>query len=359
MSVFGQRGYNKGALVEVAEQAGHDPRRRAPPLRQQGGAARRDAAVPRRRGGRRRARPRADAKDPRSSGTCSTPSRRTPRRPGVVQTYTVLSAESVTEGHPAQSYFRDRFTGLRDKIAGVLAEVTGRDADESEVRDDASALIALMDGLQVQWLLDPDAVDMPRIVEKVMDELVDRLTTREPRAAVPAPAGLSRSVLASPRRPRRRRHRRLVLDRRRRHRRRRPRRTRRRRLVVVARRRSSRPRRRRPRRTRPRRTRRVIVVVSVLVELVDVDAVDVARVEDRRSVVVEVRGIQVVDVVEVVVSVRVARRRARARRARPARPGSRRGARPTAPSPGRAARRRPAAARPRARWARHPRGARG
>ena len=108
----------------------------------------------------------------------------------------MLSAESVTEGHPAQSYFRDRFAGLRDKIAGVLAEVTGRDADESEVRDDASALIALMDGLQVQWLLDPDAVDMPRIVEKVMDELVDRLTTRAPGAAVPASAGLNGSVLA-------------------------------------------------------------------------------------------------------------------------------------------------------------------
>ena len=60
MNVFGARGYNKGALVEVAEQAGHDPRRRAAPLRQQGRPARRDAEVPRRRRGRRRARPRPD-----------------------------------------------------------------------------------------------------------------------------------------------------------------------------------------------------------------------------------------------------------------------------------------------------------
>jgi hypothetical protein len=66
--------------------------------------------------------------------------------------------------------------------------VTGREADDPEVRDDASALIALMDGLQVQWLLDPDAVDMPRIVEKVMDELVDRLTTRTPAPPFPRPA---------------------------------------------------------------------------------------------------------------------------------------------------------------------------
>jgi hypothetical protein len=34
-----------------------------------------------------------------------------------------------------------------------------------------------MDGLQVQWLLDPDAVDMPGTVEIVMDEIVDRLAS--------------------------------------------------------------------------------------------------------------------------------------------------------------------------------------
>jgi hypothetical protein len=65
--------------------------------------------------------------------------------------------------------------------------VSGREADDIDVRDDASALIALMDGLQVQWL-DPDAVDMPRIVQKVMDELVDRLSTRTPAPSFPRPS---------------------------------------------------------------------------------------------------------------------------------------------------------------------------
>ena len=69
----------------------------------------------------------------------------------------------------------------------MLAEVSGRDADDPEVRDDASALIALMDGLQVQWLLDPDDVDMPRIIEKIMDQLVDRLATRSVAPPFPRP----------------------------------------------------------------------------------------------------------------------------------------------------------------------------
>jgi AcrR family transcriptional regulator len=184
MSVFGQRGYNKGALVEVAEQAGMT---HAGVLHHFGSKEALLVAMLQYRDGEEAAGVpgRAQTEGPAFLGHMLETVKENTRRPGVVQTYTVLSAESVTEGHPAQGYFRDRLSVLRDKIAGVLAEVTGREAAESEVRDDASALIALMDGLQVQWLLDPDAVDMPRIVEKVMDELVDRLTTRD--AAPPFP----------------------------------------------------------------------------------------------------------------------------------------------------------------------------
>jgi AcrR family transcriptional regulator len=187
MSVFGQRGYNKGALAEVAEQAGMT---HAGVLHHFGSKEALLVAMLKYRDGEEAAGVpgRAQTEGPAFLGHLLDTVKENTGRPGVVQTYTVLSAESVTEGHPAQSYFRDRLAGLRDKIASVLAEVTGREADESEVRDNASALIALMDGLQVQWLLDPDAVDMPRVVEKVMDELVDRLTTRHPAPPFPRPA---------------------------------------------------------------------------------------------------------------------------------------------------------------------------
>ena len=177
MTVFGQRGYNKGALAEVAEEAGMT---HAGVLHHFGSKQGLLVAMLRYRDGVEAAGVpgRAQAEGPAFLSHMLDTVTENTHRPGVVQTYTVLSAESVTAGHPAQEYFRERLTVLREKIAGVLAEVTGRDASEPEVRDDASAIIALMDGLQVQWLLDPDAVDMPRIVEKVMDELVDRLTTR-------------------------------------------------------------------------------------------------------------------------------------------------------------------------------------
>ena len=58
-----------------------------------------------------------------------------------------------------------------------MDQVSGGVADAGDVRDAANALIAVMDGLQVQWLLDPTAVDMPRTVTMVLDELIERLAS--------------------------------------------------------------------------------------------------------------------------------------------------------------------------------------
>lgn len=83
------------------------------------------------------------------------------RRPGIIQGYTVLSAESVTDGHPAQDYFRERFVGLRTMLIDALRLVCEGELPDQTLDAAASAIIATMDGLQVQWLLDTSAVDMP------------------------------------------------------------------------------------------------------------------------------------------------------------------------------------------------------
>jgi AcrR family transcriptional regulator len=85
--------------------------------------------------------------------------------PGLVQAYTVLMGESVGEGHPARDWFRDRYPRRRANIAAAIR--AGIDA--GEIRPDvdcdavAAAIIAMMDGLQVQWVLNPDQVDMARV----------------------------------------------------------------------------------------------------------------------------------------------------------------------------------------------------
>jgi AcrR family transcriptional regulator len=83
-------------------------------------------------------------------------------RPGIVQTFSALLGESVTEEHPARAYFTDRYARVRDSVAAVLrTEYGDRLPHGLTPEETAPLLVAVMDGLQYQWLLDPGAVDMP------------------------------------------------------------------------------------------------------------------------------------------------------------------------------------------------------
>jgi AcrR family transcriptional regulator len=85
-------------------------------------------------------------------------------RPGIVQGYTVLTGESVTENHPARGWVTHRFAVLRGEIADAVREVGGPGVSEDAARRAANAIIGVMDGLQVQWLLD-DTVDLAAATE--------------------------------------------------------------------------------------------------------------------------------------------------------------------------------------------------
>ncbi|MEU0406369.1 TetR/AcrR family transcriptional regulator [Streptomyces griseorubiginosus] len=83
-------------------------------------------------------------------------------RPGIIQTFSALLGESVTEGHPAREYFTDRYTRVRESMAVALrAEYGDRLPNGLTPERTAPLLVAVMDGLQYQWLLDPESVDMP------------------------------------------------------------------------------------------------------------------------------------------------------------------------------------------------------
>ncbi|MFD3503017.1 TetR/AcrR family transcriptional regulator [Streptomyces sp. NPDC058676] len=83
-------------------------------------------------------------------------------RPGIIQTFSALLGESVTEGHPARDYFTERYAQVRASMAAVLrAEYGDRLPNGLTPERTAPLLVAVMDGLQYQWLLDPESVDMP------------------------------------------------------------------------------------------------------------------------------------------------------------------------------------------------------
>ncbi|MFI8516844.1 TetR/AcrR family transcriptional regulator [Streptomyces sp. NPDC085481] len=83
-------------------------------------------------------------------------------RPGIVQTFSALLGESVTEGHPARAFFTERYLQVRENMADVLRAEFGDELPGGLTPERVAPLLtAVMDGLQFQWLLDPDAVDMP------------------------------------------------------------------------------------------------------------------------------------------------------------------------------------------------------
>lgn len=83
-------------------------------------------------------------------------------RPGIVQTFSALLGESVTEDHPARAFFTERYVQVRENMADVLRAEYGAELPGGLTPEQVAPLLtAVMDGLQFQWLLDPDAVDMP------------------------------------------------------------------------------------------------------------------------------------------------------------------------------------------------------
>ncbi|MFK3676957.1 TetR/AcrR family transcriptional regulator [Microbacterium sp. NPDC090218] len=84
------------------------------------------------------------------------------KRPGIVQAYTVLSAESVTDDHPARTFFEDRYLTLRREVTAAFHELCAQEGvrDPDSIADAAAAILAVMDGLQLQWLLHPEIIDL-------------------------------------------------------------------------------------------------------------------------------------------------------------------------------------------------------
>jgi len=161
MATFGAKGYYNGSLVEIAEKVGIT---HAGVLHHFGSKDQLLIEV-------LEYRDRADA-EPLKGHQAPTgldlfrhliaTARANTDRPGIVQTYTVLSAESVTDGHPGQAWFQARFQGLRGLLVESLKQVCGPQnlRSETEIELAAGAIVAVMDGLQIQWLLDPEAVDL-------------------------------------------------------------------------------------------------------------------------------------------------------------------------------------------------------
>jgi AcrR family transcriptional regulator len=84
------------------------------------------------------------------------------RAPDLIALYATLAAESTTAGHPSAEYFRRRtertrrdFRILFERMADVGLLADGVDPEYA-----ARSTFAIWDGIQIHWLIDPQAVSV-------------------------------------------------------------------------------------------------------------------------------------------------------------------------------------------------------
>jgi AcrR family transcriptional regulator len=94
--------------------------------------------------------------------------------PGLVQLHCVLSAEATAPEHPAHQHFLDRYMWIVEFATASFEALQAHHQliDGVVPSSAARALIALMDGLQVQWLLDPTALDMGDEIRRYLRTLL-------------------------------------------------------------------------------------------------------------------------------------------------------------------------------------------
>lgn len=86
--------------------------------------------------------------------TCAALVRRNAAQPEIVRLFAVLEAESLTPDHPAHTYFSER----QQRTVEMLSQLAQGEAEDPAAL--ARQIVALMDGLQLQWLRYPESVDL-------------------------------------------------------------------------------------------------------------------------------------------------------------------------------------------------------
>lgn len=96
------------------------------------------------------------------------------REAGLVELNAVLTAEATAPGHPAHGYFTERYRDVRRFLTRLFDELRerGQLASDQDSPVLAAMTLAMMDGLQTQWLYDRAAIDVDVIVAAHLRSLV-------------------------------------------------------------------------------------------------------------------------------------------------------------------------------------------
>lgn len=97
---------------------------------------------------------------------------------GLLELYTQMAAEATSPDHPARSFMIQRYENtladMRHIFEDGINEGAFRPMTEQEIANEAEWLLATMDGLEIQFLLNP-RFDLVGSFNRFVDHLVERL----------------------------------------------------------------------------------------------------------------------------------------------------------------------------------------
>jgi AcrR family transcriptional regulator len=108
---------------------------------------------------------------------CSALVRRNATQPEIVRLFAVLEAESLAPSHPAHAYFIAR----QEQTVAIFTALAKRLTDQPESL--ARQIVAMMDGLQIQWLRSPRTTSLVDEWEAAAETLFGAVRTRRATAS--------------------------------------------------------------------------------------------------------------------------------------------------------------------------------
>lgn len=97
---------------------------------------------------------------------------------GLIELFLTMAAEASSPVHPARAFVQRRYGQTFEEFSRHLRETRdhGETAlTEREIATEVHMLIAAMDGLELQWLIDP-AFDLRGLFEVYLDQAITRWT---------------------------------------------------------------------------------------------------------------------------------------------------------------------------------------
>jgi AcrR family transcriptional regulator len=107
------------------------------------------------------------------------------RNPVLTRLYVMLGAESLDPAQPLNQLFISRYEQVRAAYQGILE----RDRQRGLIRDDidlhqiATEILSMSMGTEIQWLADPNSVDVAAVLDAYISRLVRELAPRRRSSA--------------------------------------------------------------------------------------------------------------------------------------------------------------------------------